>query len=434
MATMDTAQPLGARRERALGAGAPLFYREPLHLVRGDGVQLFDPAGRRYIDMYNNVPCVGHANPRVAEAMRAQQSTLNTHSRYLHESIVELAERLTGLHSAPGMESVSFACSGTEAVDVAMQMARVRTGNRGFIATDATYHGNIGEVGGLGQAARNPEAFPTIRTVAFPQTLRPIEPGLTEAQLADAHLAQLAEAIASLDAAGHGVAGVVLCSIQANEGLPSIPAGFMARASAMVKAAGGLVLADEVQAGYGRPGRWWGYEISGLEPDIVITGKPMGNGLPLSATTASHEIVSGWRAQARYFNTFASSPLQGAVGLAVLDEIEERKLIENAEQVGAALKAALMERIDPDRRPWMTEIRGIGLFVGIEIVEPGDMLEPDADRAVDLVNRLKDAGFLTSNAGARRNVVKIRPPLVFSDANADEFLTAFDRVLADLDG
>ena len=434
MPTIDSAASLGARRDRALGAGAPLFYREPLHLVRGDGVQLFDPDGRRYIDMYNNVPCVGHANPRVAEAMRAQQSTLNTHSRYLHETIVELAERLAGLHSAPAMESVSFACSGTEAVDVAMQMARVRTGNRGFIATDATYHGNIGDVGGLGQASRHPERFPTIRNIAFPQTLRPIEAGLDEAELADAHLARLEEAIASLDAAGHGVAGMVLCSIQANEGLPDIPAGFMARASAMVKAAGGLVIADEVQAGYARPGRWWGYEVSGLEPDVVVTGKPMGNGLPLSATTASHEIVSGWRAQAGYFNTFASSPLQGAVGLAVLDEIEERGLVENADRVGSALKNALTERVDHDRRPWMAEVRGVGLFLGIEVVRPGGGLEPDSRQAVDVVNRLKDAGFLTSNAGAHRNVVKIRPPLVFSDSEADEFLAAFDRVLADLDG
>jgi len=412
----------------------PLFYREPLHLVRGDGVELFDPHGRRYVDMYNNVPCVGHANPRVAEAMRAQQSTLNTHSRYLHESIIELAERLANLHTTPGMESVSFSCSGTEAVDVAMQMARIVTGNRGFISTDGTYHGNIGDVGGLGLAARMPEAFPTIRTIPFPQTLRPIEPGLSDAELTEAYLARLDVAIESLKTAGHGVAALVLCSIQANEGLPDIPSDFMARASAMVKMNGGLVIADEVQAGYGRPGHWWGYEVSGLRPDIVVTGKPMGNGLPLSATTSSHEIVSGWRAKAGYFNTFASSPLQAAVGLAVLDEIEERQLVENAARVGAQLKAELTARLDPDHHPWMAEIRGVGLFLAIEVVEAHDTLAPDAERAVEVVNRLKDAGFLTSNAGAHRNVVKIRPPLVFSDANADEFLTAFDRMLLELDG
>lgn len=433
MATTGSASSLGQRRDQALGAGAPLFYGEPLRLVRGDGVQLFDPEGRRYVDMYNNVPCVGHANPRVVEAMAAQQSTLNTHSRYLHESIVEFAERLAGLHSAPGMESVSFACSGTEAVDVAMQMARVHTGNRGFVATDATYHGNIGEVGGLGQAAGRPDAFPTIRNIPFPQTLRPIEAGASEAELTAAHLARLADAIESLQQAGHGVAGMVLCSIQANEGLPNIPAGFMAQASAMVKAAGGLVIADEVQAGYGRPGRWWGYEVSGLQPDIVVTGKPMGNGLPLSATTSSHEIVSAWRARARYFNTFASSPLQGAVGMAVLDEIEDRGLIESADRVGAAMKAALTERMDPERRPWMADVRGVGLFLGIEIVTDLDSLAPDAAKAVDLVERLKNAGFLTSNAGAHRNVIKIRPPLVFSEENAHEFIAAFDGVVADVD-
>lgn len=434
MTTNSDGAALLNRRDTALGAGAPLFYREPLHLVRGDGVHLFDPDGRRYVDMYNNVPCVGHANPRVAEAMAAQQSTLNTHSRYLHETIVELAERLTGLHSTPGMESVSFACSGTEAVDVAMQMARVHTRHTGFIATDATYHGNIGDVGGLGRAASDPEAHPSIRAIPFPQRLRPLRTDATDDELAAAHLARLEAAIDSLEADGHGLAGIVLCSIQANEGLPDVPAGFMEEASGMVKAAGGLVIADEVQAGYGRPGRWWGYETSGLVPDIVVTGKPMGNGLPLSATTSSHEIVSAWRARARYFNTFASSPLQGAVGLAVLGEIEDRGLVAQAAAVGAALKSGLCERLDPDRHPWMAEVRGVGLFLGIEIVADPATLEPDAAKAVDIVNRLKDAGFLTSNAGAHRNVIKIRPPLVFSDTDAAEFLTAFDSVLADLDG
>ena len=424
---------LADRRDRALGAGAALFYREPLHLVRGDGVHLFDADGRRYVDMYNNVPCVGHANPRVADAMARQQSTLNTHSRYLHGSIIELAERLTGLHSTPGMESVSFSCAGTEAVDVAMQMARASTGHRGFIATDATYHGNVGDVAGLGRAAGDPESYPTIRNIPFPQRLRPLVPGASDDELTAAHLARLAAAIDSLDAAGHGLAGLVLCSIQANEGLPEMPAGFMEEASGMVKAAGGLVIADEVQAGYGRAGRWWGYETSGLVPDIVVTGKPMGNGLPLSAATSSHEIVSAWRATSRYFNTFASSPLQGAVGLAVIDEIQERGLVAHADRVGARLKAELTARLDPERRPWMADVRGIGLFLGIEIVADAASLAPDAGRAVEIVNQLKDAGFLTSNAGAHRNVVKIRPPLVFSDADADEFLAAFDDLLASLD-
>lgn len=424
---------LADRRDRALGAGAALFYREPLHLVRGEGVHLFDSAGRRYVDMYNNVPCVGHANPRVAEAMARQQSTLNTHSRYLHESIVELAERLTALHSAPSMESVSFSCAGTEAVDVAMQMARVATGRRGFIATDATYHGNVGDVAGLGRAAGDPESYPAIRAIPFPQRLRPLVPGASDDELATAHLARLAAAIDSLEAAGHGLAAIVLCSIQANEGLPDIPAGFMEEASGLVKAAGGLVIADEVQAGYGRAGRWWGYEASGLEPDIVVTGKPMGNGLPLSATTSSHDIVSAWRSASRYFNTFASSPLQGEVGLAVIAEIEERALVAQADRVGARLKAELIDRLDPERRPWMADVRGVGLFLGVEIVRDPTSLDPDATRAVDIVNRLKDAGFLTSNAGAHRNVVKIRPPLVFADDDADEFLAAFDRVLAELD-
>jgi len=433
MAT-DDVTTLAGRRDRALGAAAPLFYREPIHLVRGEGASLFDADGRRYVDMYNNVPCVGHANPRVAEAMARQQATLNVHSRYLHESIVELAERLCGLHPARPIESVVFSCSGTEAVDVALQMARITTGRQGFVATDATYHGNSGLVASLGLAAGAPAAHPMVRSIPFPQRFRPVEAGATEAELTDHHLAHLADAIDSLERSGHGFAGLVLCSIQANEGLPDLPAGFMQRASAMAAAAGGLVIADEVQAGYARTGQWWGYEVSGLVPDIVVTGKPMGNGLPLAATAARHDVVSAFRAATRHFNTFAASPLQAAVGLAVLDEIEERDLLAHVTRVGAALAESLRERLDPERRPWMADVRGVGLFLGIETVTDPASLAPDVEQAVDIVNRLKDEGFLTSNAGAHRNVVKIRPPLVFGEDDAAAFLEAFDRVLAALDG
>jgi len=426
-----TTTALAARRDRALGAGAPLFYNEPLHLVRGEGVYLYDPDGRRYVDMYNNVPCVGHANPHVVEAMQRQQATLNVHSRYLHEAIVEFAERLLARHSAP-MESVIFSCSGTEANEVALRMARLATGQAGIVCTNATYHGNSEAVGKLNRIGNGKPSSPDIRAIPFPELYRPLQEGVSEQTLADAYLEHLARTIAELKSNGAGFAGLIVCSILANEGLPDIPGRFMARAAEMVRAAGGLVIADEVQAGYCRTGSWWGYEITGFTPDIVVTGKPMGNGLPLAATAASRELVEKFRSATRYFNTFASSPLQAAVGMAVLDVIEREHLRESVGTVGASLKQSLRDRLQ--RCAAIGDVRGHGLFLGVEMVKDRQGKEPDADRAIDVVNRLKDKGFLTSNAGAFKNVVKIRPPLVFRQEHADSFIKAFDAVLDDLEG
>jgi 4-aminobutyrate aminotransferase-like enzyme len=422
IAGKSTLADLIERRNRALGAGAQLFYDTPLHIVRGEGVWLYDPDGRRYLDMYNNVPCVGHAHPAVVEAMARQQATLNTHNRYLHEGIIAFAERLIALHG-PQIESVVFACSGTEAIEIALRMARFATGKRGIVGTNATYHGNSELVGALTRTGEGQPRDPDLRTFPFPQSYRPPTD-------VEAYLAELDAAIASLEASGSGLAALIVCPIFANEGLPDVPPKFMARAAERVRAAGGLVIADEVQAGYGRTGQWWGYGLAGFTPDIVVSGKPMGAGLPLSAAAASRALVEGFRAQTRYFNTFASSPLQAAVGMAVLDVIEGEGLIANAGAVGAALKAELKARTDTS--PFIGDVRGSGLFLGIEMVADKAGKAPDRARAVWLVNRLKDLGFLTSNAGAAGNVVKIRPPLVFSHDHAAQFLTAWDQAVAEL--
>lgn len=422
---------LAARRDRALGAGAPLFYDTPLHIVRGEGVHLFGADGQRYVDMYNNVPCVGHAHPAVVEAMARQQGTLNVHSRYLHEGIVAFAERLADLHG-PEIESVVFSCSGTEANEVALRMARLATGRTGIVCTNATYHGNSEAVARLNRIGADRNSAGDVRAIPFPEMLRPLVPGASEAELADVYLERLRGAIRSLEQDGVGFAGLIVCSIFANEGLPDVPRGFMTRAAEIVRDAGGVVIADEVQAGYGRTGRWWGYDVTGFKPDIVVTGKPMGNGLPLAATAASRPLVEGFRAATRYFNTFASSPLQAAVGMAVLDVIEREDLLENVAAVGAFLKAALAER--KARFGSIVDVRGHGLFVGVEIAKADTARSPDSDRAVEVINRLKDNGFLTSNAGAYRNVVKIRPPLVFTQRHAEEFLVAFDATMAEIDG
>ncbi len=423
----DEVAALRARRDAVFGRGAPLFYREPLHIVRGDGVWLHDARGRRYLDLYNNIPVVGHCNERVVAAMHEQASRHTTHSRYLDERIVDYAERLLGLHH-PDIDTIVFACTGTEANEIAMQMARMATGGRGFICTDATYHGNSALVASLTRAPRR--GRPDVHAIPFPQRYRPLRPGASDAELCELYLDEVRAAIDDFATAGVPLAGIVLCSILANEGLPDVPAGFLRAATEMVRAAGGLVIMDEVQSGFCRSGRWWGYEVMDVEPDIVTMGKPMGNGLPLSACAARRDLVEVFRARTRYFNTFAASPVHGAVGSAVLDELESRHILDQVVDVGDHLLDELRRRtVDVDQ---VGDVRGCGLFLGIEWVAPDGSHTPDPVGAADIANRLKDLGVLLSPAGAHGNVLKIRPPLVFDRSHADVFLDAFDQVLGAL--
>ena len=420
---------LKSRRDLALGSGATLFYDEPLEIVRGEGVYLFDKAGKRYIDMYNNVPCVGHANAAVVKAMAGQQATLNVHSRYLHEGVVRFAERLAALQHED-IESVVFSCTGTEANEVALRMACTVTGRRGIVCTEAAYHGNSELVGSLNYVGNRETGQGEIRCFPFPDLYRPLMQGKTEAELCAASLAHVQSAIDSLNEEGHGFAGLIICSIFANEGLPDIPAGFMSKLTELVHEAGGLVIADEVQAGYARTGDWWGYEVTHFKPDIVVTGKPMGNGLPLAATAASRVLVNAFRSGTRYFNTFASSPLQAAVGMAVLDEIEQRDLRSSVTEVGAHLKRELQKRAA--HCDFIGDVRGRGLFIAVEMVSNGLTKKPDPDRADTIANRLKEKGILVSTDGKFDNLLKIRPPLIFSFEHAAQFLTAFDETLEEI--
>ena len=414
------------RRQQLLGA-ATLFYEDPIEIVRGDGVLLYDQTGREYIDMYNNVPCVGHANPVVAEAMKKQMSTINVHSRYLHQGILDYAERLLGLHHE-ALDNVIFACTGTEASEIALMTARIATKGRGIICTDATYHGNSSEVIKMAVArSAGPPANSEYRAIPFPQKYRPLQEGLDDETLCALYLDKVHEAIADFKQHDIPFAGMFVCSIFANEGLPDLPGNFMAKATAIVHAAGGLMIADEVQAGFCRSGDFWGYETAGFKPDIVCMGKPMGNGLPLSAMAASAEHIASFRKATRYFNTFASSPLQAAVGMAVLDEIENRDILRQSAAVGRYLQQAL-ERIKIDH-PVMGDVRGCGLFTGIEWVSEDQQADPNG--AIAMANKLKEKGFLLSNAGALKNVLKVRPPLVFEQQHADQFLAAFTEILAD---
>lgn len=422
---------LAERRERLLGTRVPLFYKEPIHIVRGEGIHLYDADGKQYVDMYNNVPCVGHANPRIVSAMQQQAGTLNVHSRYLHEGILDYAERLTELH-AESLSKAVFCCTGTEASEIALLMARAATGGRGIVCSDSTYHGNSTEVRRLSAVRGDPEGNPEIRAIPYPQQYRPLDSNASEAELSDLYLAKVRQAID--DFAEHNIpfAGMFVCSLMVNEGLPDIPTGFMAGAADMVREAGGLFIADEVQAGFCRSGRWWGYEESDFVPDIVTMGKPMGSGLPLAGVVARAELVDAFRTNTHYFNTFASSPLQAAVGMAVLDVIEQDDIRGNVNDVGSYLRSAL-DQLQLEYEP-MGDVRSHGLAIAVDWVTDRESKEPDRKSVASVVNRLKDKGFLMGSAGSLGNVLKLRPPLIFSRENADAFLTAFRETMQELHG
>jgi len=410
------------RRNRLFGKGSTLFYEEPVQLIRGDGVHMYDESGRRYVDLYNNVPCVGHCHPQFVETVSRQVNTLNVHSRYLHESILDYAERLIARHD-DSIGSIIFSCTGTEANEIALRMARLATGGRGIICTDATYHGNSVEVSKL---TRPKDHRDDVRSIPFPETYRN---NSTEPQ--KHFLEELQAVIDSFKKDNIPFAGILVCPIFANEGLPNIPAGFMPAAVDLVHDAGGVFIADEVQSGLCRTGLWWGYELMNFVPDIVTMGKPLGGGIPLAATAASTELIEMFRQHTRYFNTCASSPVQAAAGNAVLDIIEQENLCENVSTVGAFMRDRLV-KIQTEHSS-IGDVRGHGLFLGLEWVTDLESKAPDKEGVVKVVNALKDRGYLTSNAGAYGNVLKIRPPLVFSKDDAEEFLNAFEQTLETLD-
>lgn len=419
-------EDLKTRRRRVMGGG-PLFYEQPLHIVRGDGIWLYDHRGERYMDCYNNVPCVGHAHPVVVEAMHKQAATLNTHSRYLSEVVIDYSERLMALHSDP-LAVLQMVCTGTEAVELAVKMARTYTKGQGIICSNATYHGNSHEIMRM---TTGPYA-PDFRTVAFPETYRPIEQGLSESDLCDSYLQQISAAIEGFAADNVAFAGMLFCSIFANEGLPNVPKGYMAKAAKLVRDAGGVVVFDEVQAGFCRTGQWWGYEVMDCVPDIVAMGKPMGAGYPTGGVAVRRDIAEVFYDKNFYFNTMAATPLQAAVANAVLDVIENEKLRENVVSTGAYLKDELSQFVD--RFEHVGDVRGHGLFIGVEWVESKATKTADRQGAKDLVGKLKEKGYLISNAGALGNVLKIRPPLVFQKEHADQLLSALAETIEQAHG
>ena len=394
---------------------SPLFYKEPINLESGEGVWLYDKSGKKYLDVYNNVPVAGHCHPRIVASLTDQASKLNVHSRYVSDVVVDYSEKLISLHS-DNLSKLQMACSGTEAVEVAIKMARIHTGGQGIICSNATYHGNSHETFRMTIGPFEPE----FRRVTYPESYRPIKEGLLEEDLCALYIKEVEKQIEGFSQDGIKFAGLIFCSIFANEGLPDFPKDYLSKVSKLVRDSGGVVILDEVQAGFGRTGTWWGYELSNVSPDIAVMGKPMGSGLPVSGVVTTEEISDSFHEKAFYFNTTAATPLQAAVGGTVIDIIQDEGLIENAEKIGGYLKAELLKI--KDDFDYLGDIRGPGLFIGLDIVDNKEDKNPDREKAIKIVEILKSRGVLISNAGQYRNVLKLRPPLVFDSSHADFLL------------
>ncbi len=417
-------EDLMQRRARLMGPNVPTFHRTPVHLVRGKGVWLWDAAGKRYLDCYNNVPHVGHCHPRVVKAICRQAGILNTHTRYLHDLVLDYIERLTAT-LGHGISQAIMTCTGSEANDIALRMAQAVTGKTGIIATDNTYHGNTGATSVLSTRRPPIGGYPGhVRLVPAPDSLRPV--GGSLAGQAGAFAAHVARAIAELEAAGHGFSGMMLCPVFANEGIPTVQPGFLDPTVAVIRRAGGLVIADEVQPGFGRVGsHFWGHDWLGIAPDVVTVGKPMANGHPVAAVLATPAVMGAFRDAFGYFNTFGGNPVSAAACMAVLDVMDSEGLQQNA----ARVSAHAMDRLRALRHPLLAEVRGAGLIFGAEFVLD-DAMTPATGFVADVVEGMVQRGFLLNRIGRAGNTLKIRPPMPFSVEHADMLMDALQDVLA----
>ena len=417
------------RRARLLGEASPLFYSRPVQLVRGEGVWLFDADGKRYLDAYNNVAHVGHCHPHVVEALTKQAKTLNTHTRYLNEAILDYGEALTAKFEDE-LTMLHLCCTGTEANELALRIARTCSGATGVIVTDFCYHGNSKTIAELSTAIPSPEGIGSnVRTITAPDPYRQsaeIDDDMAAGQFAG----QMQAAIDSLAESGMKPAAFMVDTVFATEGMPRVPAKSMQKAVALLRAAGGFFIADEVQPGFGRTGNMWGYQLYGTVPDLVTMGKPMGNGHPLAGVVSKAALSTEFGSQAMYFNTFGGNPVASAVGLAVLQVIEQEGLVENARKVGNHLQNGLSKLAE--KHDIIGDVTGHGLFTGAEFVTDRVAKTPAADQTGAVVNAMRERGVLISRTGRADNVLKIRPPMPFSTENADFLLQNLDDCLANL--
>jgi len=423
--TLPAGIRLRRRRTRLLGAGAELFYDQPLHIVRGEDVWLYDAAGRRYLDVYNNVPHVGHAHPAVVAAIRAQVGVLATHTRYLHESILDYAEQLTARLPSP-LDTCIFVNSGSEANDVAWRIAQQATGSRGGLIMETAYHGITDAMAAL---TPSPGLAVDPRVV----TLAPPPAALRAHQKADASSLAAAgadadQALRTLAQRGLGAAAFYLDSAFTSSGIFDPPAAWLAEITTRVRAAGALIVGDEVQYGLGRSGsHFWGFERRGYVPDIVTLGKPIGNGFPMGVVITRRDLVEKFQATYGFFSTFGGSAVAAEAGLAVLRTLESQALQANADATGGYLRDRLEDLAM--RHRCYGRVRGAGLLLGLEVLSAEGAADKPAARRI--VNRLAaEHGVLTGLEGPSAHILKLRPPLTFSRAHADMLVDAISASAA----
>lgn len=420
-----------ARRSAHISAALSVHYRHPLHVVRGSGQYLYDDAGTRYLDCINNVPLVGHSNPLVAEAVFRQLRTLNTNTRFLYDQLAEYAERLTALFPAP-LDICFLVNSGSEANELALRLARSFTGRRGVVVLDHAYHGNTTSLidispykfNGPGGSGR-PEH---VQVAAMPDSYRGAfagsSGGFFAGSFAGFFAGDVTRALTSGDSPGLFIAESLLgCAGQIDP-----PLGYLPLAYAAARSAGAVVAADEVQIGFGRIGpEMWGFAAHGALPDIVTLGKPMGNGFPLGAVVTTAPVAACFEGGMEYFNTFGGSPAACAAGLAVLDVLAAEGLPAHALAVGSYLADGF--RSLAARHEAIGDVRGRGLFLGVDLVTSRETRQPAGALARSLVETLRDEGILLATEGPGGNVLKIKPPLPFSVSDADQLIDTVDRFL-----
>lgn len=417
-------------RRRHIGKSLSVSYRKPLHIVRGWMQYMYDECGRVYLDAVNNVPHVGHCHPRVVEAGQRQMAVLNTNTRYLHDNLTDYAERLCATLPEP-LRVCFFVNSGSEANDLALRLARAYTRQRDIVVLDGAYHGNLTSLieispykfdGPGGQGAP-----PHVHKLVMPDPYRGRYKGYSSRTGAD-YARHVREIIEHAHQQERGICAFIAESLPGCGGQIVLPDTYLEEMYGHIRKAGGVCIADEVQVGFGRVGtHFWGFESQGVAPDIVTLGKPIGNGHPIGAVITTPEIADRFADGMEYFNTFGGNPVSCAIGMAVLDVIEEEGLQQRALEVGNHLMDGLRGLMDT--YPLIGDVRGMGLFIGVELVLDRDALTPAGVQASYIANRMREHGILISTDGPLRNVLKIKPPLVFTEDNADRLVSTLEKIL-----
>lgn len=413
-------------RKKYLGPSLSLAYNEPLKIVRGKGQFLYDEKGREYLDCVNNISHVGHCHPAVIQAAHEQNQLLNTNTRYLHDNIIELAEKLTAKLPKP-LSVCHFVNSGSEANELALRIAEAVTGNNNTIVLDHAYHGNTSSLinispykfngrGGNGK----PEH---VQVVPMPDLNRgefkdPETAGIRYAQYVQNAIKQQGDGSTFISESLLGCGGQIL-----------LPDGFLQESFQHVRAAGGICISDEVQVGLGRVGsHYWGFELQNVIPDIITVGKPLGNGHPVAAVITIPEIAVAFNNGMEYFNSFGGNPVSCAIGLSVLNVIEQEELQQNALDVGSYLLSEL--NLLKDKYEIICDVRGSGLFIGTELVKDRKTKKPAPEKANEIINKMKEIGILISTDGPHNNILKIKPPMVFSRDNVQQIIRSLDGILS----